>query len=55
MTEHVVKARVESGVVVEAFLVLDVPKHLEDWVTAPVEVGPGWRFDGVAFTPPEQE
>lgn len=55
MTQPVVKARIEDGVVVQAFLVFDVPEHLESWVTAPVEVGPGWRFDGAVFTPPEQE
>jgi hypothetical protein len=56
MTEPVVKARVESGVVVEAFLVWDVPAHLADWITAPTEVGPGWLYDGNSFTlPPEPD
>jgi hypothetical protein len=54
MTEPVVKARVESGVVVEAFLVWDVPAHLADWITAPTEVGPGWLYDGLTFSPPQE-
>ena len=53
MSEPIVKARVEGGVVVEAFLLWEVPPHLADWITAPIEVGPGWRYDGVIFTPPE--
>lgn len=48
----VVKVRIEDGVVVEAYLVWDIPDHLASWVTAPVEVGPGWRYDGAVFTPP---
>lgn len=55
MTEPVVKARVENGVVVEAFLVWDVPTHLSDWITAPVEVGPDWLYDGETFSPPPEE
>lgn len=53
MTEPVVKAKVENGIVTKAFLVWDVPSHLQDWITAPIEVGPGWRYDGAVFTPPE--
>jgi hypothetical protein len=55
VTEPVVKARVENGVVVEAFLVWDVPTHLSDWITAPVEVGPDWLYDGETFSPPPEE
>jgi hypothetical protein len=55
MTEPVVKARVEDGVVVEAFLVWDIPAHLSAWLTAPVEVGPGWLYDGETFSPPPGE
>lgn len=56
MTE-IVKAFVENGVVVKAFLLLPekVPPHLEDWITAPVQVGEGWQFDGTTFTPPTEE
>lgn len=55
MSEPVVKARVENGVVVEAFLLWDIPDHLASWLTAPIEVGPGWLYDGEVFTPPPQE
>lgn len=54
MTEPVVKARIEDGVVVEAFLVWEVPEHLDSWISAPVEVGPGWVYDGVTFSPPQE-
>lgn len=54
MSEPVVKARVEDGIVVEAFLVWDVPAHLASWIDAPIEVGPGWLYDGQAFSPPPQ-
>lgn len=53
-TEPIVKAKVERGVVVEAFLVWDVPPQLEDWITAPTEVGPGWLYDGQTFSPPPE-
>lgn len=49
----VVKAKVENGVVVQSFLVWDIPEHLKDWITAPIEVGPGWTYDGTTFNPPE--
>lgn len=52
MIDPIVKAKVDAGVVVEAFLVWEVPPHLELWTTAPVEVGPGWLYDGVTFSPP---
>ena len=52
VVEPTVKARVEDGVVVEAFLVWDVPQHLADWITAPTEVGPNWLYDGSTFTQP---
>ena len=52
MIDPIVKAQVENGVVVEAFLVWDVPPHLADWLTAPIEVGVGWLYDGETFTPP---
>lgn len=52
MSEPVVKAKVEEGVVVEAYLVWDIPDHLVSWVTAPTEVGPGWLYDGSTFNPP---
>ena len=55
LTDPIVKARVEDGVVVEAFLVWDVPAHLESWVTAPVEVGPDWTYDGETFFPPVEQ
>jgi hypothetical protein len=55
MSDPVVKARVENGVVKEAFLVWEVPPHLESWITAPTEVGPDWLYDGEVFTPPIQE
>jgi hypothetical protein len=48
----IVKALVESGIVVQAFLVWEVTPNLETWITAPIEVGPGWLYDGVTFSPP---
>jgi hypothetical protein len=51
--DPIVKARVEDGIVVEAFLVWDIPERLKDWLTAPIEVGPGWTYDGTTFNPPE--
>ena len=52
MIDPIVKAKVEDGVVVEAFLVWEVPPHLKDWITAPTEVGPSWLYNGETFTPP---
>lgn len=54
---QIVKARIENGVVVEAYLLLPekVPLHMDNWVTAPVEVGDGWQYDGTTFTPPTAE
>lgn len=49
-----VKAKVVDGIVVEAFLLWETPAHLEDWVTAPFEVGPNWLYDGTTFTPPTE-
>lgn len=56
---EIVKARVDNGIVVEAFLIADIPfpndvyrADLSDWLTAPTEVGPGWLYDGSTFTPP---
>lgn len=54
MIDPVVKVRVEGSVVVEAYLVWDIPEHLVGWVTAPIEVGPGWLYDGVTFSPPQE-
>lgn len=51
MIDPIVKAKVENGIVIEAFLLWEIPAHLEDWVTAPVEVGPGWTYDGENFFP----
>jgi hypothetical protein len=58
MMDEIVKARVENGVVVEAFLINDIPfpndvyrADIADWLTAPTEVGPGWLYDGETFTP----
>lgn len=50
--DPIVKAKVEDGIVVEAFLVWDIPERLRDWLTAPIEVGPGWLYDGSTFSPP---
>ena len=59
MMEQIVKARVEGGVVVEAYLINNIPfpndvyrPDLADWLTAPLEVGIGWLYDGETFTPP---
>jgi hypothetical protein len=59
MMDEIVKARVENGVVVEAFLINDIPfpndiyrAELADWITAPTEVGVGWLYNGEIFTPP---
>ena len=54
MTDPVVKARIEDGVVVEAYLVWEIPEHLSSWETAPVEAGPGWLYDGQTFSPPPE-
>ncbi len=58
---EIVKARVENGVVVEAFLISDIPfpndtylADLADWLTAPTEVGVGWLYNGETFTPPTE-
>jgi len=57
--DYIVKARVEDGMVVESFLINNIPfpndvyrADLADWITAPVEVGVGWLYDGEKFTPP---
>ncbi len=59
--EEIVKARVEDGVVVEAFLINDIPfpndtyrADLVNWLTAPTEVGVGWLYNGETFTPPKE-
>jgi hypothetical protein len=59
MMDEIVKARVEDGVVVEAFLINNIPfpndtyrADLADWLTAPTEVGIGWLYSGETFTPP---
>ena len=59
MMEQIVKARVEGGVVVESYLINNIPfpndvyrADLSDWLTAPLEVGIGWLYDGETFTPP---
>ena len=52
MTDPIVKARVEDGVVVEAYTLWDVPEYLSSLITAPIEVGYGWLYDGVKFNPP---
>jgi len=54
MINPTVKALVEDGVVVASYLVWDVPSHLEDWITAPIEVGPNWTYDGEVFYPPSE-
>lgn len=55
MTEFpIVKAWVEDGMVTEAYLVWEITPNLEDWITAPVEVGPGWLYDGQTFSPPPE-
>lgn len=53
----IVKALVEDGVVTQAFLLDEaaVPDHLADWITAPIEVGDGWQYDGTTFAPPTDE
>lgn len=53
----VTKVKIEDGVVVEGYLLDDdnIPQHLEDWVTAPLEVGPGWMYNGDTFNPPTPE
>lgn len=57
----VMKAKVENGVVTEAFLIEDIPfpnaiyrADLADWMNTPVEVGVGWLYDGEKFTPPTE-
>jgi len=58
----IVKAKVENGVVTESFLIEDTPfpngvyrADLANWLTAPVEVGVGWLYDGETFYPPPEE
>jgi hypothetical protein len=55
MNFPIVKARVVDGVVVEAYLVWEVTPNIEDWIAAPIEVGPGWLYDGETFYPPPGE
>ena len=57
--DQIVKARVEDGVVVESFLINNIPfpndvyrADLADWLTAPIEIGVGWLYNGDKFTPP---
>ena len=59
--DQIVKARIEDGVVVEAFLINDIPfpnniyrADLADWITAPTEVGVGWIYNGETYTPPTE-
>lgn len=54
MNNPIVKARMEDGVVAEAYLVWSIPDHMKDWITAPVEVGPNWTYDGEVFYPPSE-
>jgi hypothetical protein len=56
---EICKALVENGVVVNAYIIEDIPfpndiyaPELEFWITAPLEVGVGWLYDGETFTPP---
>jgi len=56
---EICKALVENGVVVNACIIVDIPfpndiynPELEFWITAPLEVGVGWLYDGETFTPP---
>lgn len=60
---QIVKAKVEDGVVTEAYLIEDIPfpnaiyrAELANWITVPVEFGPGvgWLYDGEKFTPPTE-
>lgn len=51
----IVKAKVIDGIVVESYLVDEVPEHLLDWDTLPTEAGPGWRYDGETLLPPTEE
>ncbi len=50
-----VKAKIENGIVVESYLLDEVPEHLESWTTLPIDAGPGWRYDGVNLLPPTEE
>jgi hypothetical protein len=61
MMDEIVKARVEDGVVVEAFLISNIPfpndtyrADLADWLTAPTEVGIGWLYNGEIFKHPTE-
>lgn len=54
MTFPIVKAWVENGMVTMAYLVWEITPNLESWITAPVEVGPGWLYDGQTFSPPTE-
>ena len=55
MNFPIVKALVVDGVVVEAYLVWEITPNIEDWITAPIEVGVGWLYDGETFYPPPEE
>jgi hypothetical protein len=55
MNFPIVKALVVDGVVVEAYLVWEITPNIEDWLTAPVEVGPNWTYNGETFSPPVEE
>lgn len=44
--------RIENGVVVEAFLVDEVPPHMVEWSILPDEAGAGWLLDGNVWSAP---
>lgn len=52
----VTKVKIEDGIVVEGYLLEEgkIPEHLQNWVTAPLEVGPGWLYNGESFSPPTE-
>lgn len=54
MNYPIVKALVENGVVTQAYLIWEITPNLEDWITAPIEVGPNWTYDGEVFYPPSE-
>lgn len=52
MIDPIVKVKVENGVVIDAYLLWEIPPHMESWITAPIEVGPGWNYSEGVFSPP---
>lgn len=45
--------KVENGIVVEAFLVDEIPEHMQTWPQLPDHVGKGWKLEGANWLAPD--